>query len=138
MKPVLFILILALLGACHSADHKFDTTTYEKAKESLEEKEKKNPEQFIVVSSSDKKNLIGQTVIRGTVNNKASVCTYKDVEIKISFFSKTGVLLEENKETIYEVVPPSNSVKFKSKYFAPKGTGNMTITVLDAKVAEKE
>jgi hypothetical protein len=134
MTRLILLLFVASMFACKSKEHKFDTTTYEKAKESLEEKEKKNPEQFLSVTSSDKKNLIGQTVIRGTVHNRASVCTYKDVEVKISFFCKTGVLLEENKETVYEIIPPGNSVKFKSKYFAPKGTGSMVITVLNARV----
>ncbi len=135
MTRILPPLVMILLLSCGSSEQKFDTNTYEKAKESLEEKEKKNPEQFLVVSSTDKKNLIGQTVIRGTINNRASVCTYKDVQVKIAFFSKTGVLLEENKETVYEVVPPNNSVKFKSKYFAPKGTDSMIMTVIGAKVA---
>jgi hypothetical protein len=137
MTRILFVAIVAVLISCSSKEHKFDTTTYEKAKESLEEKEKKNPEQFLSVTSSDKKNLIGQTVVKGSIFNRASVCTYKDVAIKISFFSKTGVLLEENKETVYEIIPPNNNVKFKSKYFAPKGTDSMTITVLDAKVEAK-
>jgi hypothetical protein len=134
MTRLILVLCIACFFSCKSKDHTFDTNTYEKAKESLEEKEKKNPEQFLSVTSSDKRNLIGQTVIRGSIHNRASVCTYKDVEVKISFFSKTAVLLEENKETIYEIIPPNSTVKFKSKYFAPKGTGSMTITVLNAKV----
>jgi hypothetical protein len=137
MARLLFILMLAALVSCKTKENKFDSTTYEKAKETLEEKEKKNPGEFLSVTSSDKKNIIGQTVIRGSVYNRASVCTYKDVQVKISFFSKTGVLLEENKETIYEIVPPGESVKFKSKYFAPKGTDSMIIAVLGAKAEGK-
>jgi hypothetical protein len=134
MFRLVFAVFVMILVSCGSAEPKFDTNTYEKAKESLEERERKNPEQFLIVTSTDKKNLIGQTVIRGTISNRATVCVYKDVQVKISFFSKTGVLLEENKETIYEIVTPNNNVKFKSKYFAPKGTDSMTMTVLDAKV----
>jgi hypothetical protein len=137
MSRLILVLFLATMISCKSDERKFDTTTYEKTKESLEEKEKKSPARFLSVTSSDKRNIIGQTVIRGSVYNRASVCTYKDVEVKIAFFSKTGVLLEENKETIYEIIPPNNSVKFKSKYFAPKGTDSMTITVLNAKVEGK-
>jgi hypothetical protein len=134
MFRLVFAVFVMFLVSCGSAETKFDTNTYEQAKESLEERERKNPEQFLIVTSTDKKNLIGQTVIRGTISNRATVCVYKDVQVKISFFSKTGVLLEENKETIYEIVTPNNNVKFKSKYFAPKGTDSMTMTVLDAKV----
>ncbi len=134
MFRLVFAVFVMIFVSCGSAETKFDTNTYEKAKESLEERERKNPEQFLIVTSTDKKNLIGQTVIRGTISNRATVCVYKDVQVKIAFFSKTGVLLEENKETIYEIVTPNNNVKFKSKYFAPKGTDSMTMTVLDAKV----
>lgn len=129
---MLFCVILSL--ACGNAETRFDTEDYEKTKESLAEMEKKHPERFLIASSSEKKNLIGQTVVRGTLFNKATTCLYKDVQVKISFFSKTGVLLEENKETVYEIVPPNQQVKFKSKFFAPKGTDSVAITILDAKV----
>ena len=107
---------------------------YEKAKESLEEKEKKNPTAFLKVSSKDKHNLIGQTVIKGTVINAAKICVYKDIELEISFFSKTGVLLEKDNETVYEMIEPGKSADFKSKYFAPKGTDSVVIKIVRAKV----
>ncbi len=138
MNRLLSFLLAAILFSCNSAEKKFDTDNYEKNKETLEEKEKKNPQMFLVVTGHDKKNLIGQRVIRGTIMNKASVCTYKDVQLKISFFSKTGVLLEENKETVYEIVQPNNSVKFKTKYFSPKGTDSVSIVVISAKPEEKK
>jgi hypothetical protein len=134
MIRLLFILSVAAFVSCKSKEAKFDSATYEKVKESMEEKEKKNPERFLAVTGYDKKNLFGQTVIRGTISNRASVCTYKDVQLKLTFYSKTGVLLEENKETIYEVLLPNNSVKFKTKYFAPKGTDSVAMTVISAKV----
>ncbi|HEX6915812.1 MAG TPA: hypothetical protein VF145_11260 [Chitinophagaceae bacterium] len=137
MKRILPALAIILLSACGEAEKKFDTEQYEVAKESLEEKERKNPERFLVLTTSDRKNIIGQKVIKGTIHNRASVCTYKDVQIKISFYSETGVLLEENKETIYKIIPPNNSVAFKSeKYFAPKGTSNVKVTVVGAKTAD--
>ena len=37
-------------------------------------------------------------VIRGSVTNKASVASYKDVDVKLSFYSKTGALLEADKK----------------------------------------
>lgn len=134
MTRLILIGCMALLMACGGADKKFDTETYEQSKESLEEKERKHPENFLVVTSTDKRNLIGQTVIKGSIYNKAAVCTYKDVQVKIRFFSKTGVLLEENTETIYEIIAPNSTVKFKTKYFAPKGTDNLTMTIIDAQV----
>ena len=133
---VLFLLLNVLLFACKSKAKKEadETDKYEKAKESLEEKEKKTPTAFLKVSGNDKHNLIGQTVIRGVVSNNAKICVYKDVELELSFFSKTGVLLEKDHETVYEVIEPGKSSAFKSKYFAPKGTDSIGLKVVGAKV----
>ncbi|MBL0356979.1 MAG: hypothetical protein IPP72_08870 [Chitinophagaceae bacterium] len=138
MKKLTCVLLTLsiLFTACNSKAKQEATEKdgYEKAKESLEEKEKKNPVAFIKVTSKDKHNLIGQTVIKGTVNNNAKICVYKDVELELSFFSKTGVLLEKDVEKIYEVIEPGKSADFKTKYFAPKGTDSVGIKVLGAKV----
>ena len=72
-------------------------------------------------------------VIKGSVTNNAKVCTYKDVQLELSFFSKTGTLLEKDNETVYDEVAPGNSVSFKTKYYAPKGTDSLDIRVVDAK-----
>jgi len=54
------------------------------------------------------------------------------VELRLSFFSKTGTKLDEAVETIYENVGPGKTVKFKTKYFAPKGTDSVAIKVTKA------
>lgn len=137
MKNILLLIItLITFSACSSKASKEakEKDSYEKAKESLEVKEKKNPLGFITVSSKDKHNLIGQTVIKGSINNRAKVCAYKDVQLELSFFSKTGVLLEKDSETIYEIIEPGKSADFKTKFFAPKGTDSVGIRVVSAKV----
>ena len=131
-NQILFSLSFILFLACQTEkkEKKFDTQSYEKTKETLAHKEKNNPAKFLKVDNRDRKNLIGQTVVIGHITNKASVCTYKDVELKMSFYSKTGTKLDEGIETIYETIPPGESVKFKTKYFAPKGTDSVSIQVL--------
>jgi hypothetical protein len=130
----LFATIL-FFSACGLAGNKETTAEkeYEKTKETLEETEKKNPTRFIKVEGEKKKNLIGQTVVRGEITNNAKVVTYKDVDVKLSFYSKTGAVLEEDHETIYENVAPGATVKFKSKYFTPRGTDSVSFKVVEAK-----
>lgn len=135
MKQVLTALLLCVLFfSCkeEKKEKKFNEKTYEENKESLGDKEKNNPARFLSVDNRDRKNLIGQTVVIGHLNNKATVCTYKDVELKLSFYSKTGVKLDEGIETIYETIHPGEKVKFKTKYFTPKGTDSVAIQVLKA------
>jgi hypothetical protein len=140
MKKAAFTgaMIIILLSACTSKAREAasEKENYQKATETLLEKEKKNPVAFLKVSSRDKHNLIGQTVIKGNINNTAKVCTYKDVQMELSFFSKTGTLLEKSNETVYYNIEPGKSADFKTKYFAPKGTDSIAIKVLGAKIKE--
>jgi len=128
-----FFVMSAVFG-CKSdkKETKFDTKSYEQVKETLAEKEKNNPAKFLKVVNRDRKNLIGQTVVIGHFTNNATVCTYKDVEIKLSFFSKTGLKLDEGMETIYETIAPGKTIKFKTRYFAPKGTDSVAVAVMKA------
>lgn len=136
---ILVLSSLTILFSCNSSDNntgKSEKDSYEKTKQNLAEKEKKDPKSFLVVSGHDKHNLIGQMVIKGTVTNKATVATYKDVDVQLTFFSKTGALLETDKETVFEVLAPGQSKNFKTKYFAPKGSDSVAFAILGAKVNE--
>jgi hypothetical protein len=132
----LIIIVSILFAACQSKAEKEKVAedSYEKAKESLEEREKKNPVSFITVTSKDKHNLIGQTVIKGTVNNNAKVCAYKDFELEFSFFSKTGVLLQKELKTVFDIIPSGKAADFKEKMWVNKDADSMSIKVLTAKV----
>lgn len=124
------LILFFLVSSCESTKEEKDfEKSYETVKETLAEKEKNNPKKFLLISNRDRKNLIGQTVVMGSISNKATVCWYKDVELRLSFFSKTGAKLDEGLETIYENIGPGHTVKFKTKYFAPKGTDSVAISV---------
>ena len=128
--------IASVLFSCNGNDTKnavSEKDNYEKTKENLADKEKKNPENFITVAGHDRHNLLGQTVVKGTITNKATVASYKDVEVKLDFYSKTGTLLETDKETVFEVIGPGQSKNFKTKYFAPKGSDSVALAVTAAK-----
>ena len=136
MKKISIAIIIATLffTACNGkTDDKKTTDTYEKGKLTVEEIEKKNPERFLSVSGNDKKNLLGQTVIKGTLINHGKMVSFKDVDIKLSFYSKTGALLEEDHEVVYETIAPGDSKNFKTKYFAAKGTDSVGMKVISAK-----
>lgn len=140
MKIVFASLSLALLAtACNNEANelKKQTDRYEQTKLSLEEMEKQSPAKFLSVTESDKKNLLGQRVVKGKITNNARMASFKDVEIKVAFYSKTGVLLEEDVETIYETLAPGATASFKSKYFAAKGTDSVVLKVVSAKAADK-
>lgn len=134
MPRLFFALIIVVFLSCNSKEHQFDSTTYEKAKESISDKEKKNPERFLSVTSSDKRNWLGKEVISGVVHSRATVCTYKNVKLKILFIDKAGVVLKEGNETINDFISPNDSKSFKFRYSAPRETDDIKITIVDAKV----
>lgn len=138
MKYVTGLIIAAILFilSCNSNSQNAaaEKESYEKTKETLLEKEQKNPLMFLSVTNRDKHNLIGQTVISGDVTNNAKISSYLDVQLEVSFFSKTGTLLEKGTETVYDEIAPGRSVKFKFKNFTPKGTDSVLIKVLGARV----
>ena len=137
MKKYFGVVILSaiLLFACSENDSsRQKKESYELTKKELLSKEQKDPGAFISISGHNKKNIVGQTVVRGTLTNKASIAVFKDVDIKLSFYSKTKALLETDKETIFDILEPGESKDFKTKYFAPKGTDSVGLQVLGAKV----
>lgn len=142
MKKIIpaLIMLTFVFAACSNGDKSNDPKAndeYQKTKESLGETEKKNPKQFLTVNGYDRKSVIGQLVgirvIKGTVTNKATVATFKDVDVELSFFSKTGALLEKTHEMVYETIAPGNSVSFKTKYTFPTGTDSVGMKIFGAK-----
>lgn len=136
---VLIFAFSTILLSCTSDSKKEATEkdSYEKTKEVMREKEEKNPSDFLIVKANDRRNLFGQTVIKGTLTNKARIAIFKDIALKLSFYSKTNVLLETDKETVFEVLHPGESKSFKTKYFAPKGTDSVALDVLTAKIIKE-
>lgn len=134
IPSLIIITIILVISGCNSSEQKIanDKEEYQKAQETILEKETKYPVNFLRVSSKEKHNLLGQTVIKGTISSIAKVCVYSDIAIELSFFSKTGKLLEKDNETIYETIDPGVSVDFKTKYFAPKATDSVAIKVISA------
>lgn len=136
MKKIILVLIVVsgVVTACSNSDKNAETNDkYEQTKESLGITELKNPERFLNVQGHDKKNLLRQTVIKGTITNTATVAKFKDVDIEVSYFSGTGALLLKEHEVVYEVVAPGRTITFKTKTYAPNGTDSVAMKVFGAK-----
>lgn len=139
-KSCFIICVLSLLFfSCNDNDikSKLEQESYQITKEQLLKKEQKDPVFFLNISGKKRKNIVGQTVVTGTIFNKAAVAVFKDVDIKLSFYSKTKALLETDKETIFEMLEPGESKDFKTKYFTPKGTDSVSLQILGAKVVNR-
>lgn len=124
---------LILIISCNNQNNDSKSKDqYKSSKLTIEQIEQKSPLRFLEVAGKDKHNLIGQTVVKGEIINKATVVTYKDISVSIKFISKTGAVLEEDEEVIYEEVKPGSNINFKSKFFAPKGTEDVKMKIMKA------
>ncbi len=137
MKKIIPALILvSFVFASCGGDEKVsnEKDKYEQTKETLEQTEKKNPQRFLSVEGDERKNLIRQTVVKGTISNKATVASFKDIDVELSFYSETGALLLKDHEVVYKIVGPNSSENFKYKTYAPKGTDSVVMKIAGAKV----
>jgi hypothetical protein len=103
-------------------------------REQLKAKEEQHPTEFLAGEISFRDNLIGQSVIRGHVTNSATAATFKDIELTITYISKTGAPISNEIFIVYEPLPPGQSASFKFKTRSPKGTSTSKMTVSGAKV----
>jgi hypothetical protein len=110
---------------------KFNDKTYEDNKQSLAEKEKTHPQEFLKLVADDKKNLFGATVIKGKIINTASVCSYQTVRVKILCYHN-GIRVEEHEDVFPDLIKPGESSKFKTKYRLPKGTDSLALSIMSA------
>ena len=135
MKKIAILYLMVSLCACHNSTTKDAAKSYQQTKDELKQQETKDPKGFISINGHSRKNLIGQLVVTGTVTNNATVAAFKDVDVQFMFYSKTGTLIEKDRETIYEDLAPGGFKHFKSKYFAPKGTDSVAFEIMGAKVS---
>lgn len=89
--------------------------TEEELKQELYQKEASNPLSYLTANYTWKVNIAANTILEGHVSNSATMAGFKNVTIKASFYSKTGVLLGEEKFTVMEFVKPGRSVSFRHK-----------------------
>ncbi len=133
MKHTLYILLMALsVTACNSANTERPSDKYEAKKKSLEETERENPLQFLRIEGDNHVNLLNQEVVEGEITNKATLASFKDVEVRITFKSKTGSTIEKTVKTVNDVVEPGKSVSFKFKMKKPKGTASVAVDITGA------
>lgn len=121
------------LFACSNKEEKasLNKNEYQQQKESLLDKEKKNPTQFLQVSGDDKRNIWGKTVYKGVIKNNATVCTYKNIRVKLLYY-KEGTLVTNHEELFEEELKPGSELEFKAKYKTPKGTDSVFASIMKA------
>lgn len=134
MKTLLFVLSLFLFSSCGS-DSSYEPT-HEDIKISLEDAEKASPTEFLKANGTYRQNLINQWVLEGTVSNTASLAKYKDVVLKIVYYSKTQTEIGSEEKTLFEYFKPNTKQNFKIKTAGFDGTSSIGFEIISANAVE--
>lgn len=124
---MLFFFVVSIIIT--SCNHK---PSYNEVRMSLGEQEKSNPKMFLSVDGTYRKNFVGEWVIEGMISNSASVANYKDVVLKVDFYSKTKTFLGSERHTLFEYFNAGKSRSFKLKTYGYKGTSSVGLVVESA------
>jgi len=129
------ILVCFFLTSCSSTNVDKDDEAYKNSKESLQEKERNNPLKFLSIDGANKKNLLGQTVVRCVVRNNATVMSYKDVRIKMLCYDNDA-MIREHENVVEKALEPNSTMSIKIRYRLPKGTDSIALSVMSATPVE--
>ena len=107
--------------------------TEEELRQELYNKEKKKPKDYLSVTYKLKyKVLSGQDQITGTIYNSASMATFKDIVLTVTYSTNTGTELSTEDYVVYEYVYPGSSTSFNIKTYSPSGTKQIGVKVKSA------
>jgi hypothetical protein len=95
--------------------------------------ESSNPSKYIDMTYTYKVNLAANTIVEGSVSNKASIARFKNVKVQITFYSKTDAVLGSETFTIMEFLPAGRSKSFRHRIDGWwKGNSYSKYTILSA------
>ncbi|MEC3965692.1 hypothetical protein [Flagellimonas halotolerans] len=110
-----------------------DSKSYQEQKMSIEEMENANPVQFLTADGKYNESFWGTELkINGKISNKATVASYKDVILKVTYYSKTNSVIGNKEYTIYEIFPPNRTMPFKLSIKNYKDVSSIRWEVVDA------
>jgi hypothetical protein len=111
-------------------------------------KEQSNPLKYLTVKGSMKENKVKTqhgTMFRSSkwkkdgyilevyIGNSASIASFKDVKVVVSFISNTGSVIEGTDFIVYDYVPSKNGITYKQKIYPPEDFSSYEVSIADAK-----
>jgi GYF domain 2 len=107
--------------------------TYEEQVMTLEETENSQPTNFLTADGNYNENFWGNKLkVHGKIINKATVASYKDALVKVTYYSKTNTEIGSKEYTIYEMFPPNSTTNFELKIENYKEVNSIGWDVINA------
>jgi GYF domain 2 len=131
---LLLAIIIIFVVIYHSYNESsYSGQTYNEQVMSVEETENSQPTVFLAATGDYNENFWGTKLkVHGIIRNNATVVTYKDAVVKVTYFSKTKTELGNMEYTIYEVFPPQSTKNFELKIENYKDVNSIGWEVVNA------
>jgi hypothetical protein len=71
-------------------------------------------------------------LIKGSIINKATLAKYKDVKVRVTYYSKTKTLIQEKTYVFYEFYNPNSKKQFSLKVEPPIAYKTFGFELIDA------
>lgn len=84
-------------------------------RDELYQKEIANPLKYLTDESTYRVNLAANTIIEGSIYNNATMATFKNIKLKVVFYSDTDYKLGDDILVVLKNVEPNSSIIFKEK-----------------------
>jgi hypothetical protein len=132
---IIFLVIFGISIVSKLIDNEFSSSTYQKSVMTIQEIEAASPLNYLQADGTYEENFIGDKIkIDGSITNIATVTTYKDVTVRVNFYSKTNTLIGSEDYTLYEFYPPNSKQSFKLKVKAYRNVSSLGWEVINASV----
>jgi hypothetical protein len=131
-------LLIGILGyyAFNTYQSNASAPSYQNQVQRVEDIERQDPLKFLKVSGNYNENFWGNKYkINCTIENLATVAQYKDVTIRITYFTKTNSVLATEDRTFYEYFPPTSSKDVQMKVPTYYNANRIELSIVQAKTA---
>ena len=91
-----------------------------------------NIENILTKGGLFKRKQVDGQVISGEISNKATAATFKDVVVRLRFYSKTGTQIDVKDFVIYEKYAPGSTIPFEYRIDIPAATSSYGAEILSA------
>lgn len=133
---------LVLLQACSEANS-YSGSSYTapveerpKTAAELRAQEQSTPAEYLKTEGTYRRNFINQLVLEGDIANTASLATFKDPVLAVTWYSKTGTELGTKEYPIYELVQAKGTTHYKLKTDAPNYVATVVLSIAGATAVE--
>ena len=132
---IVFLVIFGITIVSNIIENQSSSSTYQESVMTIQEIEAASPLNYLQADGTYRENFIGDKIkIDGSIANTATVTTYKDVTVRVNFYSKTNTLIGSEDYTLYEFYPPNSKQSFKLKVKAYRNVSSLGWEVINASV----